>query len=253
MLKKRIIPTLLLKSERLVKGKQFQDYRDVGDPSSVIKIYTNQYADELVLINIGNGSEDFLFLLKIIEKASENCFIPLSVGGGINSLEKVKNLIFCGADRVLITSAASEDPEFILKASEMFGRQSIIGGIDILEQNDEIFIVYGKKRERVNMKLENYIKKLDDLGVGEILINFISRDGLMKGTNIEFLKKISDYTNSPFMTLGGVGNVQNIKDIFDNTNCDAVCCASLFHFGDNNPIRIRSYLRNHQIFQRTIK
>ena len=253
MLKRRIIPTLLLKDKRLVKGKNFQNYRDVGDPMSIIKIYSNQYSDELILINIGNNKEDFDFLLKTLEKASENCFIPLTAGGGIDSLIKVSNLITHGADRVLITSAICENPDFIIKASEKFGRQSIVGGIDILEENNEFYIVIGKNRKKVNYKIEDYIKNLDHLGVGEILINFVKRDGQMKGSNINLLSKICNITTSPTICLGGIGNFLNIEDVFKKTKCDAIACASIFHFADNNPIRVRSYLKNNDIDQRIIK
>lgn len=253
MLKKRIVPTLLLKNQRLVKGKNFENYRDVGDPMSVIKIYSNQYSDELILINIGDNEEDFKFLLKTLEKSSEKCFIPITAGGGIDSLDKVSELIKHGADRVLITSAIFESPEFILKASEKFGKQSIIGGIDILENKDKFFLVYGKKRKIINYKIEEYINKLDQLGVGEILVNFVKRDGEMKGTNIELLKYICNLTSSPVIVLGGIGNFVDIEKIFKKTGCDAIACASIFHFADNNPIRVRSYLKNHSIDQRIIK
>lgn len=253
MLKKRIIPTLLLKDGRLYKGKNFSNYRDVGDPASVLKIYSNQYADELILINIGNNERDFDFLLKILSKATENCFIPITAGGGINSLNKAKNLFNNGADKVLITSEIAKNMKILEKISLEYGRQSVIAGIDILENNNTLKIVKGKKRIEVKISIEEYIKEIDSIGAGEILFNFVRRDGMMEGVNIKLLDYLSKLTKTPTICLGGIGNLLHMCDVFKNTSCDAIACSSVFHFADNNPIRARSYLKNNGITQRIIK
>ena len=253
MLKKRIIPTLLLKEGRLYKGKNFSNYRDVGDPASVLKIYSNQYADELILINIGSTEHDFNFLLKILSKATENCFIPITAGGGIDNLDKAKKLFNNGADKVLVTSEIASDIKILEKISLEYGRQAVIAGIDILENSNTFKIVKDKKRTELKIPIEKYVKEIDSVGAGEILFNFVNRDGMLKGLNIKLLNYLSKLTKTPTICLGGIGNLLHMCDIFKNTSCDAIACSSVFHFGDNNPIRARSYLKNNGVNQRIIK
>ena len=253
MLKKRIIPTLLLKEGRLHKGKNFTNYKDVGDPLSVLKIYSNQYADELILINIGRKKEDFDFLLKSLNKSTENCFIPLTAGGGIKNLDQATELFKNGADKIILTSSIIENPNLIKQISIKYGRQAVVAGIDIDEKEESFNIVHDKERKYVNYCIVEYIKKLEQLGAGEILFNFVCRDGMMNGTNIKLLKKLCNYTKYPTICMGGIGNISHIIEVFNNTSCDAIACSSIFHFADNNPIRIRSSLKNKNIPQRKVK
>lgn len=253
MLKKRVIPILLLSGGRLKKGVNFRNYRDVGDPISAVKIYNNQFADELIFINIDRGSSH-KNLCDLLKKVSENCFIPLCAGGSVDSSSKIRDLLNSGADKVIITSAALNDFNFIEKSINMFGGQAIVIGLDLVLENKQFYIsTLSNKKIHKKINIFEYIKKFEDAGVGEILINYIDLDGLMKGPNIEFSKKISSFTSLPVIYLGGIGNAFHIADLFKKTNINAVACASIFHYGDNNTIRIRSTLKNNGIKQRKVK
>tara|TARA_Y100000590_G_scaffold465063_1_gene636206 strand:+ start:1458 stop:2219 length:762 start_codon:yes stop_codon:yes gene_type:complete len=253
MLKKRVIPTLLLSDNRLKKGINFKNYRDVGDPISSVKIYNNQFADELIFINIDRDSSHE-YLCDLLKKVSENCFIPLCAGGSIDSTSKIRDLLNSGADKVMITTAALNDFNLIEKSVNMFGGQAIVIGIDIITEDKQFYLsTFSKKLVHKDIDIFAYIKKFEDIGVGEILINFVDLDGLMKGPNIEFSKKIAEFTNLPVIYLGGIGNVFHILDLFEKTKINAVACASIFHYGDNNTIRIRSTLKNKGIKQRKVK
>ena len=253
MLKKRVIPTLLLKGERLKKGIKFNNYRDVGDPVSSVKIYNNQFADELMFINI-DRSNSHEYLCELLKKVSENCFIPMCAGGGVDSVLKIRDLLKSGADKVIITSAAENDFDFIENAVHVFGGQAVVIGIDlILEKNKFYISTNSTKKIHKDIDVFDYIKKFEHLGVGEILINFVNLDGTMTGPNINFTKKITNFTSLPVIYLGGIGNIFHITKLFKETNVSAAACASIFHFGDNNPIRIRSSLKNNGVNQRKVK
>jgi len=254
MLKKRIIPTLLLKNNRMVKGKEFKNYRDVGDPISAVRIYNSQHADEIIFIDI-NENKDFNYLRNTLEKVSENCFIPLCAGGGINSLNQIKELLRAGADKVLITSEIYKNKNFLKQAAKRFGSQCIVAGFDIKLGLDNKYLPSINSGNQIikDYDLTNYLKFLEKNGAGEILINFIDKDGLMKGTNIEVLKVLSNTTDIPIIVLGGIGNFQHAVDVFKETKTTAVACGSIFHFGSNDPIRFKSYLKNYGIDQRDLR
>lgn len=253
MLKKRVIPTLLLKEERLKKGINFKDYRDVGDPISSVKIYNNQFADELMFINIDKKKNN-KYLCELLKNVSKNCFIPLCAGGGVDNVNKIRDLLNSGADKVLITTAAFNDINFIKKSVNLFGGQAIVLGVDLILENNNFYIsTESKKLIHKEIHIIKYIKKFEEIGVGEILLNFTNLDGTMDGPNYELTKKISNSTNLPIIYLGGIGHTSHIINLFQSTKISAAACASIFHFGDNNPIRIRSTLKNNGINQRTVK
>ena len=253
MLKKRIIPTLLLKNNRLVKGKKFSNYRDVGDPVSAIKIYNSQDVDELIFVNINANRFQSSDLKEILSIASENCFAALTVGGGINTIEQIEQLLLSGADKVIICSEFNKDPIFVKTASKNFGRQCVVLGIDIKIINDNYMIHTHLGETKVSSNIKEYIKKAEDMGVGEFFINNIDRDGLMSGYDIELLDTISNITSLPVIGSGGAGNFEHIYELFSKTKCSGAACSSIFHFGDNNPIRAASYLRNKGVEMKKIK
>ena len=253
MLKKRVIPTLLFKNKRMVKGKNFGNYKDVGDPISAVRIYNNQHADELMFIDI-NEKKDFDFLIETLEKVSKNCFIPICAGGGISSLDQIQRLLRAGADKVLITSSAYKSKDLIKEVSEKFGQQCIVVGMDIKSENDKYQLSYNSSKSLINdYDLNSYIKYLEKQGAGEILVNFVNLDGQMKGTNIKVLDELTKLTSVPIIVLGGIGNFEHVLDVFEKTKATAVACSSIFHFGSNDPIRLKSYLKNNGIEQRKLR
>ena len=253
MLKKRVIPVLLLANGRMVKGKQFKDYKDTGDPRSAARIYNAQYADELVFIDIEAGLENRGSLLGIVRDAASECFMPLTVGGGITCIDDVRSLLMVGADKVVITTAAVQNPSLIRQSSEMFGSQCIVAGIDYRGSGNDAKVWIKCGNEITNLHPVEHALNLVALGAGEIFLNSIDRDGMMCGYDLEMASRLADAVLVPVIVCGGAGNFMHLADALQKTKVTATACASLFHFGDNNPIRARSYLRNLGIPQRVVK
>ena len=257
MLKSRIIPVLLLKGGRMVKGRQFGHFRDTGDPVSASKVYNHQDADELIFIDIEASrpgcQRNRTGLYRIIEKVSEVCFMPLCIGGGVDSVEDVIQLIKIGADKVMINTAAVENPALIQQAASAVGSQSIVVGIDV-RKGAAHYIVHTHCSEtpRPDIDLGEHIRRMQEMGAGEIFINSIDHDGMMQGYDLDLLKFVREHTTLPIIACGGAGHFQHLLEAFQKTHVDAVACASLFHFGDNNPLRAKAYLRNYGIPLKTI-
>lgn len=245
MLKKRIIPLLLLSNARLVKGKQFADFRDTGDPVSAARIYNAQNADELIFLDIdaNRAGSSFDVLEATVKRIATECFMPLTVGGGIDSVDKIRRLLLAGADKVAITTAAHTHPDLINAAADLFGRQCIVIGLDIKQQ--QLYTHCGT--QLANCTLSDFVRDMTTRGSGEFLIHSIERDGMMNGYDLDAVNEVRRYTDRPLIVAGGAGTFMHLVDAFNQTNVDAVACASLFHFGDNNPIRARSYLLNQDI------
>ena len=255
MIKKRVIPLLLLMKGRMVKGKQFSNYRDTGNPSTSVKIYSAQDTDELIMLDIQATIKSRLALINVIRDAGKECLMPFSVGGGIKTIEHVREILAAGADRVVITTSAIENPKLIEDVSKKFGSQCVVAGIDYKTDPET------KKRtvwshcgtKEVNCCPVKLAKKLESLGAGEIILNSISNDGMMKGYDIKTAKEISSSLSIPVIICGGAGNFGHLVEAFTKTEISAVACSRLFHFGDNSPIRARSYLRNQKINMRVTK
>lgn len=253
MLKKRVIPVLLLANGRMVKGKQFANYRDTGAPSSAVRIYNAQYADELVFLDIEATVNSRGALLDIVQTAAAESFMPLAVGGGIETLDDIRALLRAGADKVVITTAAVRDPSLIEAGARTFGSQCIVAGIDFRGRGTqaEAWIRCGK--DATGLAVLDLAQRLESLGAGEILLNSIDGDGTMTGYDLETAAKVADAVSVPVIISGGAGNFQHLADAFQRTGVAATACASLFHFGDNNPIRARSFLKNLGIPVRVVK
>ena len=255
MLKKRIIPVLLLKDSRMVKGVNFKDYRDTGNPVSQVKIYTSQYTDELIFIDIQATLDSRESLIKIIKDSAKESQMPFAVGGGIKSLSDIREILSAGADKVLINSAAFENYDFISEAVSKFGSQAIVLGIDYkLDSASSKNVVWthcGTKKTNIEpLKLAQIY---NNLKVGELMLNSIDRDGMMIGYDIDLADKVSKAVNVPVILCGGAGNFDHLTQAFNKTGIAATACGSLFHFGDNSPMRARSHLKNHGIEMRIIK
>jgi cyclase len=252
MLKKRIIPVLLLKNGRMVKGKQFSDFRDTGDPVSQAKIYNAHNTDELVFLDIDATTLKTNTLVDLIKKVSKECFMPLSVGGGISTIEDVRNMISAGADKVIINSAAIHNAKLIHDASNSFGKQAIIVSIDLKKENNEYVVYSNSGKQREDIDFLEYLKMMEEAGAGEFLINSIDNDGMMNGYDLELLKLAERHSSIPIIICGGAGHFEHLYEGLDS-GAHAVACASLFHFGDNNPTRARSFLLNKGIPMKNLK
>ena len=244
MLKNRLIPVLLLKNGRMVKGQQFRDYRDTGDPISASRIYNAQKTDELMFLDIDASRDGRSALLQVVQKVSEECFMPFTVGGGVRTIDDIRDLLNAGADKVLINTSAATNPSLVEQAANMFGRQCIVSGVDVRKENEKYRIYTHCGSQPTDLDLTQHVQKLEVMGTGEFLINSIDRDGMMNGYDGVLLKMVVSMTKRPVIACGGAGNFQHLFDAFDLYGAHAVACASLFHFGDNNPIRARSFLKN---------
>ena len=253
MLKKRVIPVLLLRDGRMVKGVQFGNYRDTGGPITAVRIYSAQDADELVFLDIQASLQSRQTLVEIVREASTECFMPLAVGGGINSVEDVRELLLAGADKVIVTTAAVTNPPLISQIAERFGTQCVVAGIDyrLGSGGAKVWIRCGTKPTKLDPV--SHALNLVELGAGEILINSIDRDGVMQGYDLEMAEKVAYAVPVPVIVCGGAGNFMHLAELLRDTTASAAACASLFHFGDNNPIRARSHLRNLGIPMRALK
>ena len=231
----------------MVKGVNFDNYRDTGDPVSTARIYNAQYVDELVIIDIDATNEGRAFSIEVIELVSKECFMPLTIGGGINSIDKIRELVSHGADKIMINTAAYLNELLITEASAMFGKQCIVVGIDVRKETDEYVLYRNSGKEKCDVSLIDHIIKVQELGAGELFINNISKDGMMNGYDIDLIELISQYTNLPIIACGGAGNFQHLTEAYKQTNISGLAMASIFHFGDNNPIRARAYLKNNAV------
>lgn len=247
MLKKRIIPVQLLINNRLVKTIKFGNYRDVGNPVTSSKIYSACDADELIFLNINRDYRTVEQLLTLIEKVSEVCFMPLSLGGGIKTLKDAELLLKNGADKIVVNSASYRDRTIISQIADRFGTQAVIVSIDTkLNESTKEYQLYSNcGRQLENISLEQHVKESIEKGAGEIFINSIDRDGTMTGYDLDLIKKVFEYSSVPVIACGGAGNFGHMKDVFLQTGVSALACGSLFNFGDNNPIRAKAFLSNY--------
>jgi len=252
MLKVRIIPILLLKDGRMVKGKQFTDYRDTGDPVFASRIYNVQFVDELIFLDITATNEGRETYFDVIEQVSKECFMPLTIGGGISNVSQIRKLLKAGADKVVINTAAVNTPQFIEEAAAVFGSQCIVVGIDVRYEEGNYIVYTNSGKVKTDLVLADHIVNMERLGAGEIFINSIDRDGMMQGYDLELIKLVLTYTTLPVIACGGAGNFMHLVDAYKNTGVGALAMASIYHFGDNNPVRARSYLKNQDINIKTV-
>lgn len=253
MLKRRIIPCLLIKNNKLVKGKNFSDYKNVGDPISAIKVYSHQHADELIFIKIDNNDpiEDFI---NILNAASQNCFTPLTAGGGIRCLKDIQILCKSGADKVIINSFLFEKNFFLEESCKTFGSSTIIAGVDVIKHEGNYYVFNNREKKIYKQtNLIDWLLFLQNSGAGEIFINCVHKDGIMNGYDLELASLVLKKIKTPIIFTGGAGNFHHIYELFEGTKIHAAGCSSIFHFGDNNPIRANSYIRNKGIYLKKVK
>jgi cyclase len=229
MLQKRVIPCLLLHKGGLYKTEKFKNPTYIGDPINAIKIFNEKEVDELMFLDIDASVENKEPNYKMIEDIASECFMPLCYGGGVKNIEQMKKIYALGVEKVSLSSQAVINPSLIKEAASIFGNQSVIVTIDIKKdfwKKQKVFINNGKKNTKLNPI--DFIKKVETLGAGEIVINSIDNDGVMKGYDIELLKEIKSNVKVPIIALGGAGNLNHIKEVFENSKVDAVACGSMF-------------------------
>jgi cyclase len=242
MLKNRIIPCLDVKNGRVVKGINFVDLKDAGDPVEQAKIYSDGGADEICFLDITASNENRDTIYDVVERTSKKCFVPLTVGGGVRSVEDINKLLNCGADKVSINTAAVENPKVIEESSKKFGSQCIVVAIDAKKKNDkwEIFTHGGRNNSGINA-LE-FAKKMENSGAGELLVTSMDRDGTQVGYDNELMSNITALVNIPVIASGGVGNLDHLVDGIKLGNASAVLAASIFHYGKHSVKEAKEYL-----------
>ena len=242
MLKNRIIPCLDVKNGRVVKGINFLDLKDAGDPVEQAKIYSDGGADEICFLDITASNENRDTIYDVVERTSKRCFVPLTVGGGVRSVEDINKLLNCGADKVSINTAAVENPKVIEESSKKFGSQCIVVAIDAKKKNDkwEIFTHGGRNNSGINA-LE-FAKKMENSGAGELLVTSMDRDGTQVGYDNELMSNITAIVNIPVIASGGVGNLDHLVDGIKLGNASAVLAASIFHYGKHSVKEAKEYL-----------
>jgi len=247
MLAKRIIPCLDVDNGRVVKGVQFLDIRDAGDPVEVARRYNEQGADEITFLDITATHHGRDTTYRTVEKMAESVFVPLTVGGGVRKLEDIRQLLNAGADKVSINSAAVFTPEFVGEASARFGAQCIVVAIDAKRVADlhgqarwEIFTHGGRKETGIDAV--EWAVKMAGLGAGELLVTSMDADGTKAGYDLGLMRAINDRVNIPTIASGGVGNLQHLADGILQGGADAVLAASIFHFGQHTIPEAKAYL-----------
>jgi imidazole glycerol-phosphate synthase subunit HisF len=247
MLAKRILPCLDVKAGRVVKGVNFVGLRDAGDPVELARVYNDAGADELVFLDITATHEGRGILLDVVYRTAEEIFIPLTVGGGIDSLETISQLLQAGADKVSINSAAVRDPDFINRASERFGSQCIVVAIDARKEEDHWGVYVRGGREATGLNALAWAKEVEARGAGEILLTSMDCDGTKAGYDLVCTRAISEAVHIPVIASGGAGNLGHIREAFTEGKAEAALLASLLHYGELTVAQIKADLQAHGI------
>lgn len=247
MLAKRILPCLDVNAGRVVKGVNFVNLIDAGDPVELAKVYNEAGADELVFLDITATHEDRDTIIDVVYRTAEQVFIPLTVGGGIQSLEHIKNLLRAGADKVSINSAAVRQPDLINRASDRFGNQCIVVAIDARRRQDptnpgwDVYVRGG--RENTGIDALTWAQELEQRGAGELLVTSMDADGTQAGYDLELTRKIASAVQIPVIASGGAGNCEHIYEALTEGKAEAALLASLLHYGHLSVAQIKSYLQ----------
>jgi len=250
MLKRRIIPCLDIKDGRTVKGVNFINLIDAGDPVELAKAYVKQGADELVFLDITATIENRKALAGLVERIAAEINIPFTVGGGIDTVNDVSILIKAGADKVTVNSSAVRRPELISEIAGQFGSQCVVVAIDTKLLDDEWIVVVDGGRTITELKTVSWARKVEELGAGEILLTSMNNDGTKTGFSMDITGEVSRNVNIPVIASGGAGTLEHFKEVFFNTGCSAALAASIFHFGEIAIPDLKRYLMNEKIYVR---
>lgn len=250
MLAKRIIPCLDVKDGRVVKGVNFVGLRDAGDPVEAAKFYNTQGADELVFLDITASCEKRKTIADVVERTAKCVFMPLTVGGGISSVEDFRTILGAGADKVAVNSAAVKDRELISRAADKFGSQCVVVAIDAKKTDGGYHVFIHGGRTDTGLDAIEWAKTVQKLGAGEILLTSMDADGTKNGFDIPLTKLISESVNIPVIASGGAGCCKDFADVFKETGADAALAASLFHFRELSVGEVKQYLKDEGIWVR---
>ncbi len=245
MLAKRIIPCMDIKDGRIVKGIEFKNLKDAGDPVETAKRYSEEGADELVFLDITASSDRRKTQIELVRRTSEEIFIPYTVGGGITTVEDIKDLLRAGADKISVNTAAVQNPDLISRGANEFGSQCIVCAIDAKKNSGasswQVFIYGG--REPVDIDALKWAQRAEKLGAGEILLTSMDADGSKDGYDIELTRAVSEATNIPVIASGGAGSLQHLAQALQVGKADAVLAASIFHYGTHSIKEAKEYLK----------
>ncbi len=244
MLAKRIIPCLDVRDGRVVKGKNFEGLKDVNDPVRLAAYYSDCGADELVFYDITASAEGRKLFADVLKNVARNVFIPLTVGGGINTLEDFDRVLKCGADKVSVNSGAIKNPSLIAGAAEKYGNQCVVLSMDVKRVNGQFVVFSHGGRIQTPLDAIEWAKFGQTNGAGEIVVNSIDTDGVKGGFDIEMLKAVCDVVSIPVIASGGAGGIQHFIDLFKSVNVDAGLGASIFHYGETNIRQLKMALKD---------
>ena len=244
MVAKRIIPCLDVKDGRVVKGVNFVNLRDAGDPVEQGALYSREGADELVFLDITASVEKRKTILDVVKKTAEAVFIPLSVGGGISDLDDINNLLKSGADRVSVNTAAVRDPELVSRAAKQFGSQCIIVAVDAKRSEKGFEVVIEGGRTLTGLDAVRWSKEVADRGAGEILLTSMDRDGTKDGYDLELTRAIAEAVTVPVVASGGAGTIEHMYEALTEGKADAALAASIFHYGEYSIKQVKEYLKD---------
>ena len=248
MLAKRIIPCLDVRDGRVVKGVNFVNIRDAGDPVELARYYSDQGADEIVFLDITATHEVRKTVADVVERTAEQVFVPLTVGGGIRTLDDFRELLRAGADKISVNSAAVARPELITEAAERFGSQCVVLAVDARSRGDGTWeVVVAGGRKPTGLDLLDWVKRGEALGAGEILLTSMDADGTKAGFDLSMTKAVTEAVGIPVIASGGCGSLSHFAQVFEETGCDAALAASLFHFGELTVPQVKDYLRTRDI------
>lgn len=243
MLAKRIIPCLDVRDGRVVKGVNFVNIRDAGDPVELATYYSDQGADEIVFLDITATSDARDTVADVVERTAAQVFVPLTVGGGIRTLEDFQRLLRAGADKISVNSAAVKDLSLIARAAERFGSQCVVLAIDARRRPEGWYeVVVAGGRTPTGLDAVQWAKRGQELGAGEILLTSMDADGTKAGFDLEMTKAVTEAVTIPVIASGGCGSLEHFAQVFEATNCDAALAASLFHFGELTVPQVKEYL-----------
>ena len=247
MVKIRIIPCLDVKNGRVVKGINFVNLIDAGDPVEQAKHYSDNGADEICFLDISASLENRDTMVKVVEKTANEVFIPLTVGGGISSVENIHALLKAGADKISINSAAIKDPVIVKRSSEYFGNQCIVVAVDAKKHFNDWYVYSHGGTKKTELLALNWIEKVQELGAGEILLTSMDKDGTKSGYDLELLNKITNSLNIPVIASGGAGKLEHLFDAINTGGASAVLAASIFHYGEFTIKETKEYLKSKNV------